>query len=196
MGKQILITGGAGFIGAHVANELLKYGYRVRALDNLSPQVHGPERRRPDYLSRDVELIVGDIRDSGAVARALDGAEAVVHLVALVGVGQSMYQIEDYTSVNNFGTAVLWQAIIGAQRRIECVLVASSMSVYGEGLYRDEDGEIREATDRTLEQLRLGDWEIRDEQGRLLTPVPTPESKRPRSPRFMRYRNTIRSGCV
>jgi dTDP-L-rhamnose 4-epimerase len=179
MGKQILITGGAGFIGAHVANELLKHGYRVRALDNLSPQVHGPERKRPDYLSRDVELITGDIRDMDTVGRALEGMDAVVHLVALVGVGQSMYQITDYTSVNNLGTAMLWQAIIAAQHRIESVVVASSMSVYGEGLYRDEDGEIREPRDRTLEQLKLGDWEVRDERGRILTPVPTPEDKRP-----------------
>jgi dTDP-L-rhamnose 4-epimerase len=179
MGKQILITGGAGFIGAHVANELLTHGYRVRALDNLSPQVHGPDRRKPDYLSRDVELVIGDIRDSVEVERALDGIDAVIHLVALVGVGQSMYQIADYTSVNNLGTATLWQAIVGAQHRIGCVVVASSMSVYGEGLYRDEEGNVREAGDRTLEQLKLGDWEVRDDRGRALTPLPTPEDKRP-----------------
>ena len=179
MGKQILITGGAGFIGAHVANELLTHGYRVRALDNLSPQVHGPERSRPDYLSRDVELLIGDIRDSDAVARSLAGVDAIVHLVALVGVGQSMYQIADYTGVNNLGTAVLWQSIVAAQQRIETVVVASSMSIYGEGLYRDADGGIREPRDRTLEHLKLGDWEVRDERGRVLTPVPTPEDKRP-----------------
>jgi dTDP-L-rhamnose 4-epimerase len=179
MGKQILITGGAGFIGAHVANELLTHGYRVRALDNLSPQVHGPERNRPGYLSRDVELFIGDIRDGDAVARSLAGVDAIVHLVALVGVGQSMYQITDYTSVNNLGTAVLWQSIIAAQQRIETVVVASSTSIYGEGLYRDAGGQIREPRDRTLEQLKLGDWEVRDERGGVLTPVPTPEHKRP-----------------
>jgi len=179
MGKQILITGGAGFIGAHVANELLTHGYGVRALDNLSPQVHGPERNRPDYLSRDVELFIGDIRDGDAVARSLAGVDAIVHLVALVGVGQSMYQITDYTSVNNLGTAVLWQSIIAAQQRIETVVVASSMSIYGEGLYRDAGGQIREPRDRSLEQLKLGDWEVRDESGGVLTPVPTPEQKRP-----------------
>src|SRR4051812_38362645 len=101
MGKQILITGGAGFIGAHVAKELLSRGYRVRALDNLSPQVHGAGRGRPDYLLPDVELIVADIRDAAAVTRAVEGTDAVVHLAALVGVGQSMYQIAEYTSVNN-----------------------------------------------------------------------------------------------
>src|SRR3954454_18967276 len=111
MPKQILITGGAGFIWAHVANELLAHGYTVRALDSLTPQVHGPDRKRPAYLSREVELITGDIHDPAAVTRALDGIDGVVHLVALVGVGQSMYQIDEYTSVNNFGTAVLWQAL-------------------------------------------------------------------------------------
>src|SRR5262249_7977230 len=108
---RVLITGGAGFIGAHVSNELLSNGHEVRALDNLTPQVHGSERKRPDYLNREVELRIGDIRDPEAVERALDRVDAVVHLVALVGVGQSMYQISEYTSVNNWGTAVLLQAL-------------------------------------------------------------------------------------
>src|SRR5579862_7763556 len=101
MKKSVLITGGAGFIGAHVSNELLPHGYSVRALDSLVPQVHGSGRSRPAYLPSDVELIVGDVRDSTAVARALKGIDAVIHLVSLVGVGQSMYQIDEYTSVNN-----------------------------------------------------------------------------------------------
>jgi dTDP-L-rhamnose 4-epimerase len=177
MRKHILITGGAGFIGAHVANELLAHGYRVRALDSLVPQVHGPERRRPEYLHRDVELVLGDIRDSGALGRALDHIDAVVHLVALVGVGQSMYQIDEYTSVNNYGTAVLWQAL--STHPLECLVVASSMSIYGEGLYRDAEGRVRLAWDRTLEQLKRGEWEMRDEEGRPLIPVATPEDKTP-----------------
>src|SRR4051812_5527906 len=111
MGKQILITGGAGFIGAHVAKELLTHGYGVRALDNLSPQVHGPDRGRPEYLPDEVELLAGDVRDTAAVTRAVDGMDGVVHLAALVGVGQSMYQIAEYTSVNNLGTATLWEAL-------------------------------------------------------------------------------------
>src|SRR5215216_4782678 len=104
MNQHILITGGAGFVGSHLANELLTSGYRVRVLDNLSPQVHGPERKRPLYLNSQVQLIVGDIRDRATVRRALKGIDAVFHLVAMVGVGQSMYEIEDYTSVNNLGT--------------------------------------------------------------------------------------------
>jgi dTDP-L-rhamnose 4-epimerase len=177
MSKHALITGGAGFIGAHVANELLQHGYRVRALDNLVPQVHGPERKRPAYLNSDVELIIGDIRDPQIVLRALRQVEAVVHLVALVGVGQSMYQIDEYTSVNNCGTATLMQVL--SAKPVEAMVVASSMSIYGEGLYKDAEGNTRLAPDRTLEQLRAGDWEIRDEAGRPLIPIPTPEDKPP-----------------
>src|SRR3954452_25392836 len=100
MGRSVLITGGAGFIGSHAADELLERGWRVRALDNLTPQVH-ETGERPGYLSDDVELIEGDVRDPDAVQRALDGVDAVLHLAARVGVGQSMYEIEDYTSVNS-----------------------------------------------------------------------------------------------
>src|SRR5918911_298790 len=125
--KRILITGGAGFIGAHLGAELLAAGYRVRALDSLVPQVHGPGRRRPGYLDPRVELQVGDVRDRDAVVRAVEGADAVVHLAALVGVGQSMYQIAEYTSVNNLGTAVLLEAL--SARPVECLVIASSMSI-------------------------------------------------------------------
>ena len=133
MTETILITGGAGFIGSHLATELLKHGYHVRALDNLSPQVHGPGCRRPDYLDPDVELIVGDVRDAAMVEKALRGVSSVFHLAAAVGVGQSMYEIEKYTSVNNIGTAVLLEALI--KRPVERLVVASSMSIYGGGLY-------------------------------------------------------------
>src|SRR5689334_6582585 len=111
MSKHILITGGAGFIGSHVAAELVSQGYTVRALDSLIPQVHGEGQNRPSYLLSDVELVIGDISDRDAVARALTGIDAVVHLASLVGVGQSMYQIAGYTTVNNLGTAVLLQAL-------------------------------------------------------------------------------------
>ncbi len=174
---RVLITGGAGFIGSHVANELLSSGHEVRALDNLTPQVHGPERKRPDYLNRNVDLRIGDIRDSDAVERALDRVDAVVHLVALVGVGQSMYQISEYTSVNNWGTAVLLQAL--SSHPVACLVVASSMSIYGEGAYTGADGKPRDPRDRTLDQLRLNNWEVCDSAGESLIPVPTPESKRP-----------------
>lgn len=175
--KLVLIPGGAGFIGAHVANELLEHGYEVRVLDAMVPQVHGPDQRRPSYLSAEVELIRGDIRNSDVLKLALDGAQAVVNLVALVGVGQSMYQIAEYTAVNNGGTAVLMQAL--SQKPVETVVVASSMSVYGEGLYLDANGVKRTPFGRTLEQLRAGNWDIEDELRRPLTPIPTPEGKTP-----------------
>src|SRR5438552_1013182 len=136
--KRILITGGAGFIGSHLADELLARGHRVRAIDCLSAQVHGPDCRRPDYLAKDVELQVADVRDRDAVRRALSGIDAVFHFAAAVGVGQSMYQIESYTSINNLGTAVLLEALV--ERPVERLIVASSMSIYGEGLYRLPDG--------------------------------------------------------
>ncbi len=177
MHKHILITGGAGFIGSHVAAELLAGGYRVRALDSLVPQVHGEGGQRPSYLAPEVELIRGDVRDKETVVRALDGIDAVIHLVALVGVGQSMYRISEYTSVNNFGTAVLLQAL--SERPVESLVVASSMSIYGEGLYLDAAGSVRSVEDRSLQQLKMGDWEVRDSRGRPLTPAPTPEDKPP-----------------
>jgi dTDP-L-rhamnose 4-epimerase len=100
MGETILITGGAGFIGSHVADELLRRGYNVRALDNLDSQVHAPGTTRPEYLHPDVELIVGDIRDREIVRKSLHGVDRVVHLASLVGVGQSMYEMVRYTDVN------------------------------------------------------------------------------------------------
>lgn len=174
---QILITGGAGFIGSHVADELLRHGHRVRALDNLAPQVHGPQAARPAYLEPGVELIRGDVRDADAVSRALTGIDAVFHFAAAVGVGQSMYEIAHYTSVNNVGTATLLQALI--EHPVERLVVASSMSLYGEGLYRAADGGTHVAGERAIEQLRRGDWEVRDAAGRELEPIPTPESKPP-----------------
>ena len=177
MGKKVLITGGAGFVGAHVANELLAKGYEVRALDSLHPQIHGRDERRPAYLNEEVELVVGDVRDPLAVERCLHNVDAVYHFASLVGVGQSMYEMERYTSVNNVGTAVLLEALI--KRPVERLIVASSMSIYGEGLYRNRSGETRHAVDRTLDQLKAGDWEVRDEAGDSLTPLPTPEWKQP-----------------
>ena len=126
---HILITGGAGFIGSHLADHLLERGHRVRALDNLSPQVHG-RVERPAYLSADVDLVRGDVRDREAVRRALAGIDAVFHLASAVGVGQSMYEIEHYTSTNNVGTAVLLEALV--EHPVERLVVASSMSLYGE----------------------------------------------------------------
>jgi dTDP-L-rhamnose 4-epimerase len=174
--KRVLITGGAGFIGSHLADDLLLHGYEVRVLDNLSEQVHAT-RRRPAYLSREVELRIGDVRDPHAVRDALAKVDVVCHLAAAVGVGQSMYEIAEYTATNNLGTAVLLEEL--ARHPVERLLVASSMSLYGEGLYRDPGGRVRTAEARTLAQLRDRDWELRAADGSSLQPIPTPESKLP-----------------
>lgn len=175
--KQVLITGGAGFIGSHLADELLAHGYHVRALDSLFPQVHGERRERPSYLNPDVELIIGDVRDRDAVRSALEDVDVVYHFAAAVGVGQSMYEVAHYTSVNNQGTAVLMEALI--TRPVERLVVASSMSIYGEGLFRAPDGRLVPGTERTLDQLQSGDWELRGDNGEVLSPLPTPETKAP-----------------
>jgi len=177
MKKKVLITGGAGFIGSHLADELIDNGYEVRALDNLNRQVHGHNAQRPDYLHPDVELIVGDVRDKNAVKQALAGVDAVFHLAALVGVGQSMYQIEEYTDVNNVGTAVLLEALI--DQPVKKLVVASSMSIYGEGLYKNGAGNFVHECDRKLDDLRNQHWNMYDASGLDYTPVPTPEYKKP-----------------
>ncbi|MFC7608259.1 NAD-dependent epimerase/dehydratase family protein [Teichococcus aestuarii] len=176
MQETVLITGGGGFIGCHLARRLLRQGYHVRVLDSLIEQVHG-ERSRPDLLEPDAEFQHGDVRDPDAVRRALRGADRVVHLAAEVGVGQSMYAVDRYVSVNDFGTAVLFQQLIDAP--VKRVVVASSMSIYGEGLYEDADGVLHEDVRRTPRRGPDAPWDPLDAQGRPLRPVPTPESKRP-----------------
>jgi dTDP-L-rhamnose 4-epimerase len=133
--------------------------------------VHG-DVRRPEYLAPDVELVEGDVRDPDVVRRALDGADAVVHLAARVGVGQSMYELAEYTAVNSLGTAVLLEAL--AREPVRKLVVASSMSIYGEGLYRDAAGDEVEPPERSREQLERREWEYAG-----LEPLPTPERKRP-----------------
>ena len=148
-------------------------------LDNLSPQVHGSAQRRPDYLDADVDLIVGDVRDRTVVDRALDGIDVVYHLAAAVGVGQSMYEIAHYTSTNNLATATLLEALLARRDKVRRLVVASSMSIYGEGLYQDPDGNVSAGLERTLDQLRGHDWEVRNGDRQILVPRPTPESKPP-----------------
>jgi dTDP-L-rhamnose 4-epimerase len=121
--------------------------------------------------------VLGDVRDKDAMRRALRGVDAVYHFAAVVGVGQSMYEVAHYIGVNNLGTAVLLEALI--EQPVERLIVASSMSIYGEGLYRTPTGEMRVVGERTLEQLRRADWEWRDADGTPLTPIPTPEDKTP-----------------
>jgi dTDP-L-rhamnose 4-epimerase len=175
---RVLITGGAGFIGSHLADRLLAEGHEVRALDNLDPQVHG-NGQRPDYLDASVELQVGDVRDHEAVGRALEGVDAVYHFAAAVGVGQSMYEIERYTSVNAIGAAVVLEEVVQRRDAIRKLVVASSMSIYGEGQYLNpRTGEDRIAPGlRPESQLAAKHWELLAEDGGPLQPEPTAETK-------------------
>jgi dTDP-L-rhamnose 4-epimerase len=174
---HILITGGAGFVGSHVADQLLARGHDVRVLDSLDPLVH-PSRQRPEYLDRRVAIDTGDIRDPEAVRRALDGIDGVLHFAARVGVGQSVYEIASYTSTNTLGTAVLLEQLVA--RSLSRLVVASSMSLYGEGRYRTRDGVVVDDVERSAEALRQGLWDPTDADGEPLVPLPTPETKTPR----------------
>lgn len=173
-GERILITGGAGFIGCHLAQALLAGGHNVRVLDNLIEQVHAGRPVNP--ILHQVDLIKGDVRDPDVVRRAVHGIDAVVHLAAEVGVGQSMYAVERYVGVNDLGTAVLLEALLA--HPVRRLIVASSMSIYGEGLYRTADGNVVEQAVRG-DHRQTGHWDPVDSNGRPLQPIPTPETKRP-----------------
>ena len=177
MSKTILITGGGGFVGSHLADKLLEHGHHVRVLDDLTPQVHGNDR--PAYLSPQVELIVGDIRDPKQIRAALANIDVIFHFAATVGVGQSMYEISRYMSVNTQGTAELLQAMLDSRCNPQKLIVASSMSIYGEGYYLcSQCG--REATPpvRPVSQLRAGEWDLYCTVcNGVLKPRPTNENK-------------------
>lgn len=177
MSKQILITGGAGFVGSHLADGLLAAGHNVRVLDDLTPQVH-ENGQRPAYLSPEIELIVGDVRDPNRLRDVLRSVDVVFHFAATVGVGQSMYEIGRYMSVNTQGTAELLQAMLDGKHAPEKLVVASSMSIYGEGRYiKPSTGEEVAPPVRPVAQLRAGEWEVRTSDGEVLRPLPTNETK-------------------
>lgn len=177
VGRKILVTGGAGFVGTHLVDALLTRGETVRVLDNLDPQVHGSDRQRPAWLSPEAELLEGDMRNPDVVNRAVRGVDVIYHLAAAVGVGQSMYQIAAYTATNTLGTAHLLQALVDREVELERLVVASSMSIYGEGRYRRPDGRDARVERRAADQLRRHDWELRDMDGVRLEPRPTDELK-------------------
>jgi len=132
---KVLITGGAGFIGSHTADELLNRGYEVRVLDLLDPQVHGQRSEFPDYVNPAVDVLRGDVRDPGDVREALQGVDAVFHFAAFTGVGQSMYDLRSYVDTNCTGTATLLEAIVKEAFPISRLVLASSRAVYGEGTH-------------------------------------------------------------
>lgn len=174
---NILVTGGAGFIGSHLVDALIDGGHSVRILDSLVEQVHGPTP--PPHLNTQAEFIRGDVCDAEAVAKALDGIDVVYHQAAEVGVGQSMYEIVRYVKANDLGTAVLLEEMIKRPSQFKKLIVASSMSIYGEGAYRcNTCKETVYPFLRPNEQLAAHDWEFKCEScGGLLQTIGTPESK-------------------
>jgi dTDP-L-rhamnose 4-epimerase len=172
---RTLVTGGCGFIGSHLVQTLVDAGDEVIVLDSLESQVHAGT---PPPLPHDVELIHGSVGDHEKVDRALEGVDRVVHLGASVGVGQSMYEIAGYVENNTLATAVFLQRLVAAERRPQRIVVASSMSIYGEGEYAcDEHGAIAPGP-RPDEQLLARQWEcVCSVCGRELRPIGTRETK-------------------
>jgi dTDP-L-rhamnose 4-epimerase len=175
---KVLVTGGAGFIGSYLVDALLEEGYSVRVFDSLEPQVHGELRQAPEYLDPAAELVVGDVRDRSALRDALEGIGVVFHYAAAVGVGQSMYQIRRYVDANTMGAATLLDILANDQHHVRKLIVASSMSVYGEGAYECEACGVAYPELRPDEQLRQRQWEMLCPQcGNVLLPLPTGEDK-------------------
>ena len=174
---NVLVTGGAGFIGSHLVDALVEQGYNVRVLDALVPQVHG-EDAKPSYLNSAAEFIQGDVCDRHLVNDALEDIDVVFHEAAEVGVGQSMYEIERYVRANDLGTAVVLEAILARRPQIKKLIVASSMSIYGEGAYTCESCGSVAPQLRPAEQLLDRRWEMECPNcGKQLSPAPTSEEK-------------------
>jgi dTDP-L-rhamnose 4-epimerase len=174
--KRVLVTGGAGFVGSHLVDALVRRGHTVRIYDNLTSQVHSDGL--PSYLSNDVEFIPGDMRDLNRLCKAVRGVEVIYHLAAAVGVGQSMYEIAHYMGSNTQGTANLLQALLDNRCKLEKLIVASSMSIYGEGKYTCPRGGVAAPPVRPLGQLKQKKWDAQcPDCGEILKPIPTDESK-------------------
>jgi len=175
--EKVLVTGGAGFIGSHTIDLLVKKGYQVRVLDNLEPQVH-PTGQLSDYCNESVEFVRGDVQSKEVLIRAIEDMDAVIHLAAAVGIGQSMYQIEKYVAYNTYGTANLLDVLVNEPNDVKKLVIASSMSIYGEGKYScDSCGTVYPHL-RSEEQLKSGKWEpLCPICKREVKPAPTDEEK-------------------
>jgi len=178
MSKKVLVTGGAGFIGSHLVDRLVDLGSEVRAFDSLEPQVHGSSQTIPKYLNEECEFIKGDMRNRKQLKEALGEIEVIFHQAAVVGVGQSMYQVHKYIEANTLGTAGLLDILVNEKHNVEKLIIASSMSVYGEGKYQcDSCGEVYPKL-RSLEQLKRRKWEMRCPLcDKSVEGIPTPEEK-------------------
>lgn len=161
---KVLITGGAGFIGSNLALKLLKKGYEVRVLDNLSKQIHG---ENPDnsytynLIKGKVEFINGTVESKNDWIKAINGVDAIVHFAAETGTGQSMYDIDHYVSVNVGGTAKMWDVLTNNPNKVKKVVVAASRAVYGEGKFECKEHGIVYPVSRTDEDMAKGDFEVK-----------------------------------
>ena len=176
MSEKVLITGGCGFVGSHLADAYLKQGYRVRILDNLDPMVHGQIKTLPSYVSKEVEFVYGDIRDTNLLSQCLEGVSVVSHQAAAVSVIQSMWNPTKYAEVNTLGTAKLLELLVDRNRYpIKKLIIPSSMSIYGEGLYKQSNNEVFPRL-REREQLERGAWDL-EWDNKPCTHAPTHEDK-------------------
>ena len=178
---NVLITGGAGFIGRHLTARLQNAGHWVRWLDNLDPQIHGDAATQPSYCRQADEMLLGDVRNRTDLVRALQEIDVVVHLAAQTGTGQSMYKVAYYTDVNVGGTALLWDILTNERLQVQKFVIASSRSIYGEGAYHCQmHGGYVVPEPRPKTQLQLGEWEPRCPvcEGTLQA-IATPETSAP-----------------
>ncbi len=176
--ENILVTGGAGFIGSYIVDLLIEKGYNVIIIDNLEPQVHGNEQTLPDYLNPAAKFRKKDVRVQEDLAEAIAEVDAIFHQAAAVGVGQSMYQVSKYTHSNTLGTANLLDVLVNKEHNIKKLIVASSMSIYGEGRYICEDCGSVSPDLRSTEQMKKKEWELRCPKcNKLVKPAPTDEEK-------------------
>lgn len=157
---RILITGGAGFIGSHTANELVLQGHEVTVFDNLLAQVHASSTEFPEYLHPSINKILGDIRDRKELAKAIENQDAIYHFASLTGVGQSMYEIKEYIDVNITGTATLIEALIHCKNKPKKIILSSSRAVYGEGTFVCPNHPEENKGSRNTENLSKGIFDM------------------------------------
>ena len=177
--KKILVTGGAGFIGSHTIDLLIENGYETTIVDNLEPQVHGKQQIKPDYINKEATFIQNNIQDKKFLTKIISEVDAIIHLAALVGVGQSMYQIDRYIDANTKATATLLDILVRKEHNIKKLIVASSMSIYGEGKYYCEQCTTEVYPElRTLQQMKNHQWDqLCPNCNSTLKPLPTDEAK-------------------
>ena len=177
--SNILVTGGAGFIGSHLVNSLINSGNRVWVIDSLSPQIHGEDPKMSPLLNSldsRVDFIQGSITSKSLYSGLIDEIDIVIHLASETGTGQSMYEIEKYADVNVLGTAYLLEAILNSSKRVKKIIVASTRAVYGEGKYFCvEHGNVYPES-RSSTRMQVGIWDLFCKQcDSILVQMPTDE---------------------